>query len=218
MRLSVIFSIVLFSFAFLTSGCALKSTAVKNSGFFSDYTQLKSHDGFSAAKSFKEYDLSKHKTILISPLKVIAAVPKEQQSDSQRELYAKISQYVTNGYKREIEKNTELRIVDVKEGDTLILESAISAVEVHFDESSWSQFTPIAMDVTVTSYNSYAEGNVRILGEKRIIKSSTKETLFESMEIIKDKKITAESEVLKFEDIKPALDEWIELTVKYFKK
>lgn len=217
MRLSVIFSIVLFVFAFLTSGCALKSTASKNSGFFSDYRELKSDDGFSASKSFKEYDVSKYKTVLISPLKVISAVPKEQQSDLQRELYEKISQYVTNGYKREIQNTTELRLIDVEEKDTLVLESAISAVEVHFDDNSWNQFTPIAMDVTVTSYNSYADGNVRILGEKRIIESSTKETLFESMEIIKDKKIIAESEVLKFEDIKPALDEWIELTVKSFK-
>jgi len=217
LRLSIIFGIALFAFSFLTSGCALKSTAAKNSGFFNDYEGFKTQDGFSALKSSKEYDASKYKRVLISPVEVIAAVPKEQQSDSQRELYGKISQYVTNGYKREIQKNTNFKLADMKDGDTLVFESAISAVEVHFDDKNWNQFTPIAMDVTVTSYNSYADGNVRMLGEARLLESATGETLFESMEILKDEKIISEGESLEFEDIKPALDKWIELSAEYFK-
>ena len=216
MKLSTIFTLALSVFAFLTSGCAGKSVAAKNSGFFNDYTQLKSSDGLSAAKSFKEYDISKYKTVLISPVQVIAALPELEHSDSQRILYKKISEYVADGYKKEIQKNRNLKLVDIKGPDTLLLESAISAVEVHFDDKKWNQFSPIAMDVTVTSYNSYADGNVRILGEKRIIDAVTGESMFESMEIIKDEKIILEGETLKFENIKPALDKWIELAVKHF--
>jgi hypothetical protein len=199
---------------FLTTGCASKSVAAKNSGFFNDYSQLKSDDGLSAAKSFKEHDLSKYKTVLISPPQVIAALPQSELSDSKIELYKKISDYVAEGFAREIQKNSSLKVVDAKKPDTILLESAISAVEVHFDDKKWNQFSPIAMDITVTSFNSYLDGNVRILGEKRIVDATTGETLLESMEIIKDEKIILNSETLKFENIKPALDKWIELAVK----
>ncbi|MBE0513892.1 DUF3313 family protein [Sulfurimonas sp.] len=216
MKLSTTFTVALIAFAFLINGCAGKSVAAKNSGFFNDYTQLKSSDGLSATKSFKEYEISKHKTVLISPAQVIATIPEAQQSDPQTMLYKKISEYVTEGYKSEIQKNSNFKVVDMKEQDTIVLESAISAVEVHFDDKKWNQFSPIAMDVTVTSYNSYADGNVRILGEKRIVDATTGESMFESMEIIKDEKIILDDETLKFENIKPALDKWIELTVKHF--
>ncbi len=214
MKLSTIFAIALSAFALLTSGCASKNVAAKNSGFFNDYSQLQSSGDLSAAKSFKEYEISKYKTVLISPVQVIAAVPQSEQSDSQKELYKKISEYVTNGYKREIQDKTDFRVVDMKEQNSVILESAISTVEVHFDDKKWNQFSPIAMDVTVTSYNSYADGNVRILGEKRIVDATTGETLLESMEIIKDEKIILEGETLEFENIRPAIDKWIELAVK----
>lgn len=216
MKLSTTFAVALIAFAFLINGCAGKSVAAKNSGFFNDYTQLKSSDGLSAMKSFEEYEISKYKTVLISPIQIIAAIPEAQQSDSQRILYKKISDYVTEGYKSEIQKNSNFKVVDTKEQDTIVLESAISAVEVHFDDKKWNQFSPIAMDVTVTSYNSYADGNVRILGEKRIVDATTGESMFESIEIIKDEKIILEGETLNFENIKPALDKWIELAVKHF--
>lgn len=216
MKLSTIYTVALIAFAFLISGCAGKNVAAKNSGFFNDYSQLQSSDGFSATKSFKEYDISKYKTILVSPAQVIAAVPRAEQSDSQKRLYKKISEYATEGYKREIRKNSEFKLVDTKEQDTIVLESAISAVEVHFDDKKWNQFSPIAMDVTVTSFNSYIYGNVRVLGEKRIVDATTGEAILESMEIIKDEKIILDSEILKFKNIKPALDKWIELAVKHF--
>ncbi len=216
MKLSTICAVALLAFTFLVSGCAGKSVAAKNSGFFNDYSQLQSNDGLSATKSFKEYDISKYKTVLISPVQVIAAVPQSEQSDSQKELYKKISEYVTNGYKREIQDKTDFRVVDMKEQNSVILESAISTVEVHFDDKKWNQFSPVAMDITVTSYNSYVEGNVRVLGEKRIVNAVTGETMFESMEIIKDEKIILDGETLEFENIRPALDKWIELAVKHF--
>lgn len=216
MKLSTIFALALSVFALLTSGCASKNVAAKNSGFFNDYSQLKSGDGFSAAKSFKEYDISKYKTVLISPVQVIAALPQTEQSDSQKSLYKKISEYVTEGYKKEIQKNTGFKLVEIKESDSIILESAISTVEVHYDDKSWNQFSPIAMDITVTSYSSYADGNVRVLGEKRIIDAATGETMFESMEIIQDEKIILDGDTLEFENIRPALDKWIELIVKHF--
>lgn len=109
-------------------------------------------------------------------------------------------------------------LAETKSSNTLKLESAISTVEVHFDDDKWNQFSPISMDITVTSYNSYADENVRILGEKRIVDSVTQEVLFESMDIIKDEKISLNGDTLEFQNIKPALDRWIEHIKNYFAK
>lgn len=218
MKFSTIFAVVFSTFALLTSGCASKNVDAKNSGFFKEYESFSSHNNYTAQKALKDFDMSKYKAVFISPVLVISAVPEAQQTPSQKKLYREMAEYVMDGYKREISKNSGFIIVDVKDADTVVLESAISAVEVHFEDEKWNQFSPIAMDVTVNSYNSYVDENVRILGEKRIVDSSTGETMFESMEIVKDEKIVLSGESLEFENIKPALDRWIDQVKNYFTK
>lgn len=199
------------------SGCASKSTDAKNSGFFKEYESFSAPKGYTAQRASKDFDISKYKTVLISPVLVIPAVPETQQTPSQKKLYKEIAEYVRDGYKREITKSGYM-LVDTKGADTLVLESAISAVEVHFEDEKWNQFSPIAMDVTVTSYNSYVDENVRILGEKRIVDAVSGETMFESMKIIKDEKIILSGESLEFENIRAALDRWIEQVKNSFAK
>ncbi|MDQ1244140.1 MAG: hypothetical protein QG565_480 [Campylobacterota bacterium] len=217
MKLSIIISIALSVFALLISGCAGKSMDAKNSGFFKEYKGFESPNGYAAQKASKDFDISKYKTVFVSPVKVISSIPDAEQSPSQKRLYKEISDYVRDGYKREISKSGYM-LVDTKGADTLVLESAISAVEVHFDDEKWNQFSPIAMYVTVNSYNSYMDESVRILGEKRILDSLSGEAVFESMEIIKDEKIILSGESLEFENIKPALDRWIEQVKNHFVK
>jgi hypothetical protein len=217
LKVSTIFAIALSAFALLMSGCASKNMDAKNSGFFKEYESFGTPNGYSAQKASKDFDMSKYKTVFISPVLVISAVPEAQLTPSQKKLYKEIAEYVADGYKREITKNGYM-LVDTKGADTLVLESAISAVEVHFEDEKWNQFSPIAMDVTVNSYNSYMDENVRILGEKRIIDAVSGETMFESMEIIKDEKIILSGESLEFENIKRALDKWIEQVKDRFAK
>lgn len=207
MKLQAVFGTVVLGLMFLMSGCAGKNVDAKNSGFFKDYTQLKSTD---------KVKLSKYKTILIAPTQVMSTIAPKEQTDSQKRLYKEISDYLDEGYKRELQKSSKYKVVEKEGADTLIFESAVSAVEVHFDDKKWNQFSPIAMDITVTSYNSYMDENVRILGEKRIVDSTTGEVLIESMDIIKDKKIILNGDTLEFKEIKPALDVWIEHVKNYF--
>lgn len=204
-------------FALVMSGCAGKSVEAKNSGFFEEYESFTAPNGYTAQRVPKDFDMSKYKTVFISPVLVISAVPEAQQTASQKRLYKEIAEYVAEGYKREISKSGYM-LVDTKGADTLVLESAISAVEVHFEDEKWNQFSPIAIDLTVNSYNSYMDENVRILGEKRIVDATSGETLFESMEIIKDEKIVINGESLEFENIKSALDRWIEQVKNRFAK
>ncbi|MBW6488824.1 DUF3313 family protein [Sulfurimonas sp.] len=215
MKISTIFAVSLSVFALLMSGCASKSMDAKNSGFFKEYGSFERSNSYAAQRVSKDFDMSKYKAVFISPVLVISAVPEAQQSASQKKLYNEIAEYVMDGYKKEIAKSGYI-LVDAKGADTVVLESAISAVEVHFEDEKWNQFSPIAMDVTVNSYNSYIDENVRILGEQRILDSVTPETMFESMEIIKDEKILLNGESLEFENIKPALDRWIEQVKNHF--
>ncbi|OHD96662.1 MAG: hypothetical protein A3E21_01215 [Sulfurimonas sp. RIFCSPHIGHO2_12_FULL_36_9] len=218
MKLQKILSVAVFGVMFLMNGCAGKSVEAKNTGFFKDYEQFGNSAGLSATKSSKDVDMSKYKTVFVSPVEVISAIPQEQQTPLQKKLYKEISDYLTDGYKKEIQKSARYMLAETKSPNTLKLESAISTVEVHFDDDKWNQFSPIAMDITVTSYNSYADENVRILGEKRIVDSVTQEVLFESMDIIKDEKISLNGDTLEFQNIKPALDRWIEHIKNYFAK
>jgi hypothetical protein len=218
LKLQAIFGVTLLGLALLMSGCAGKRVDVKNSGFFKDYDELHSSDNYSAQKSLKEFDMSKYKTILIAPVLVIPAISIEQQTPSQKKLYKEISDYLSDGYKREIQSSKRYKLVETKGADTLILETAVSTVEVHFEDEKWNQFSPIAMDITVTSYNSYIDENVRVLGEKRIVDAATGEILAESMNIVKDEKIILNSDALEFREIKPALDSWIAHIRNYFSK
>lgn len=218
LKLQTILSVAVFGAMFLISGCAVKSVEAKNTGFFKDYAQFGNSVDFSATKISKQVDMSKYKTVFVSPVEVIPAIPQEQQTLLQKKLYKEISDYLTAGYKKEIQKSEKYMLVETKSSNTIKLESAVSTVEVHFDDDKWNQFSPIAMDITVTSYNSYADGNVRILGEERISDSVTQEVLFESMDIIKDEKIILNGDTLEFQNIKPALDKWIEHIKNYFAK
>lgn len=217
MKISTIFAIALSAFALLMSGCASKNVDAKNSGFFKEYESFESPNGYTAQKASKDFDMSKYKAVFISPVLVISAVSEAELTPSQKKLYKEISEYVMDGYKREISKSGYM-LTDTKGADTLVLESAISAVEVHFEDEKWNQFSPIAMDVTVNSYNSYMDENVRILGEKRIVDAVSGESMLESMEIIKDEKIILSGESLEFENLRPALDRWIEQVKNSFAK
>lgn len=201
---------------FLMSGCADKNAHLKNTGFLNSYEELESGDSFSASKMANNADIASYNKLYIAPIKVVFGTLENRESVEQKKLSNEISEYVKAGYIREIKKSKKYKIVETADADTLVLESAISAVETHLDDKKWNQFSPIAMDITVTSYNSYADGNVRILGEKRISVGESSTPLFESKNIMKDEKISLQGDTLEFEDVKEALDGWIEHVKSYF--
>lgn len=217
MKLQTIIISTILSVAFFMSGCVSKSIQVDNSGFFKDYEKFeKSNDSTRKISSLS--DMSVYKNIIISPVQVISGIPLDKQTPSQKILYKEISEYLTSEYKKEIQKANRYVLTDIKGPNTLKLESAISAVEVHYDDEKWNQFSPVSIGVTVVSYNSYMDENVRILGEKRLVDSQSTELLSAEMSIQKNKKIIMKQEYLKFEDIKPSLDSWLGELKKDFSK
>jgi ribosomal protein S17E len=211
--------------AFLMSGCASKnlytnSSGFFNSGFFKDYEQLNKQIKPKASEVQSKHvaGLSTYKNIIIAPVKIISSIPKEQQTESQKNLYKSISGYLTSKYKVELANGLKYALVEEPSKSTLVLETAISAVEVHFDDASWYQFSSIPMGLTEVSSNIYMNKDVRILGEKRLVDSQTGAVLNRSMNIIRDATISVDSDNLEFKNIRPALDGWVEQLKKDFAK
>lgn len=217
MKLETIFISAVLSVAFLMSGCAGKSVTAGNTGFFKDYEKFEQSND-SSKQFISGIDMTGYKKIIIAPVEVVSVIPEDKQTPSQKKLYKEISEYLSAGYKKEIEKSGRYTISETKGPNTLKLESAISAVEVHFDDDRWNQFSPVSIGVTVVSYNAYMDEDVRILGEKRLVDAQTGEVLVSSMNIQKDEKITLKHDNLEFEDVKPALDSWLEQLKKDLSK
>ncbi len=204
---TILLSVAL-GFSLFMNGCSSKNVAVTDSGFFEDYTQFKN-------KTQTTIDLSQYKSIIVTPVQVISYIPLEKQTPAQKKLYTDISEYLTSEYKKIILANNRYTITEAVGESTLSLETAISTVEVHFDDKNWNQNAPIPMALNVVSFNSYMDEDVRILAEKRLVDSATKKVLTKSLNLQKDSVVTINSEVLVFENVKPALDSWLqELTIQ----
>lgn len=203
MRLQILAVGIVISIVFLVSGCSSRTLQVKNSGFFEDYTNLDSSESNKA-------DLSKYKNIIVAPVLVISSIPDDKQTPLQKKLYKEISEYLTAAYKKEIENSEKFKLTETKSADTLKLESAVSAVEVHFDDNKWDNFTPITMGLNVVSYNAYMDEDVRILGESRLVDSQNKEVLRSSRKIQNSERIIVKNNSLDFSGVKKALDGWVE--------
>jgi len=220
LKLNSLLISAIFGVMFFINGCASRDMQAKNSGFFKDYQEFENSynsDG-SMLQSSPKSDMSKYRNILVTPVEVISAIEESKQTDSQKKLYKQISDYLTAEYKNEIEKSTKYKLTQIKGSNTLKLESAISTVEVHFDDKRWNQLSPISMGITVVSYNSYLDEDVRLLYEKRLVDSVSGEVLERSINIVKDKKIVVENDYLDFKDFKLPLDSLLSHIKKQFSK
>ena len=101
---------------------------------------------------------------------------------------------------------------------TLVFEGAVSAVEVHFDDMQWYQFTPITLGLTGIARATYVDGAVRILGEGRFYDGTTGKLLLSAMTLQKGQEVSTDADKLVFADVKPALDVWLKRTNKNLAK
>ncbi len=202
MKLQTTLIATIATLAFMMSGCASKNMQAQNSGFFDDYKQF---DKQTDAKP----SLEKYEKIIVIPVKVISIISQEEQTPKQKKLYEEIANYLNILYKKDIEASGSYEIVDAASPNTLILETGISAVEVHLDDEKWNQLSPVTLDLNVVSYNAYMDEDVRILGEMRLIDANTDEVIYRGLNIQKDSAIVIAGDSLELEDIKPALDSWL---------
>jgi len=213
MKLSSLLSAALLGSIVLMSGCVSKTVAPNNTGFFKTYEGLDGKHGKfekSTIEIAPEADFAHFKNVYVSPVSVISGVSQERMTAQQKELYLKMAEYVREGYKKEIKNNGIYTLVEDKNSkDTLTLDIALSAVEVHFDDNTWYQLTPIELGLTGISSATYLDGAVRILGESRLTDVSNGKVLLRTMTLQKGEEIGVQSSSLSFDDVKPALDAWL---------
>lgn len=209
MKIKTVLKGALLSVLVLMSGCASKTVYQEQTGFLDDYKMLISNNS-SQDKMVRRYsneDLSVLNKVNVKAVNVISGIPEAEQTKEQKKLYAEVSAYVTEGLKKAIREEKGLTLTDRSEKDTLDLELAVSAVEVHLNDPTWNQFSRTALGINVVSYGVYLDEAVRILVESRI---STDDILHaQSMRTLKDHSIQIEGNILGFEDVKPALDMWL---------
>lgn len=189
------------------SGCASKMEAPQNSGFFENYKEFKNDSNVleNPAK------LSRYKKVYVEDVVVLPAIANGEQTNEQKNLYIEISKYATARLKEALKfKNT-----DTKSKDTVILSSALSASEVHFDDNSWNQYSPLSLGITVVSLNAYLEDSARLVGEYRL---DGDVTLAKSRNLIKDPSISLNGDFLTLEDLKKPIDAWVDIVASEINK
>ena len=213
MKIKIVIIYMLAIAVLIVSGCSNKSMQQKNSGF------LKSYEGLEEAnKNFEGRhvrimpgaDFTKYENIYVAPVEIVSGIVEGEQTPSQKKLFQEISEYLIEGYKKEIKKSGLYTVVEDKNTpNTILFEGAISAVEVHFDDMSWYQFTPITMAVTAAARSSYVDAAVRILGEGRLVDNESGKVLVRMMSLQKGEEVKTKADELVFKDVKPALDVWL---------
>lgn len=206
-----LFTSIILGVTLFISGCANKDMQAKESGFFKNYDKLEKQKNMSIAKAYisPDADFSKYRYIYVAPVKIISAIPKDEQTYKQKLLFTKMEDYITNRYKEVIKDGTNYTLVDTpSKENTLVFESAISAVEVHYDDLSGMDVMPMMFVVKMIK-RSGSDANVRILGESRLSDGSTKEVLVNMIELHKGEKVNVEADEIGFKDVKIALDDWM---------
>lgn len=206
------------SLAFFIGGCANRSMENQNSGFLKDYDGLDENPQFEGAmvRVMPGADFTKYQNVMVAPVQVISNIPESEATAAQKKLFVQISNYLTAGYIQNLKNDGSYNIVDVAGPDTMKFEVAISAVEVHFDDMQWYQFTPVTLGLTVVARTTYVDQSVRILGEARITDSTSGEVLLRAMGLQEGEEVGTEADQLLFADVKPALDTWLKRSSKRF--
>ena len=212
-----IVSIITIAMALLMMGCANRDMQAKNSGFLKNYDKLQDHEQLETTRIHiaPGADFTAYENIYVEQVQVISAIPEKDWTPEQKILFEKISTYLTNGYKKSMLEGTGYRLVeDKKTPKTIVFEGAISAVEVHFDDMQWYQFTPITLGVTAVARGTYIDASVRILGEGRFTDAKTGKVLLRAMSLQKGEEVGTDADRLVFKDLKPGLDAWLKNTDK----
>ena len=216
MKLQIVVISALVGAALLMSGCANKDLQEKNSGFLKSYEGLDEHEKYegSMIRIMPGADFTQYENIMVSPVQIVSGIPENEQTPAQKKLFKEVSEYLTNGYKEEIKKNGVYNLVETEGPKTIKYEVGISAVEVHFDDMQWYQFSPISLGLTVAARSTYVDKAVRILGEGRLVDTETGKVLMRAMSLQKGEEVGTDADQLVFKDVKPALDAWLKRSTK----
>lgn len=208
MKITTLF--IVFALTALVSGCASQQPHQNRSGFLGSYAffEQAGSDKVYYFETLEGADLSTYRKILVPEIKLIPNT--KRQSSQENILYDQISSYTSAAYRQNIIKNSaNYTLVDVAQVDTMIIEIALSMVEVHPDDKDWDNLSALALSLNPQTFMSYKEGDARLLVEARISDAISGKVLARSIRIVMEEKVSLHAEQLQFQDLQPALDRWL---------
>jgi hypothetical protein len=202
-------SLVLSS-ALLLAGCASKTpTPSQYSGFLSDYSQLQPAQSASGAPVMRwvsaDFNIENYRSVLVErPQFYPAPTPHSQVS---QQTLDDIALYLQQAIRLELAGR--LRVVEHADRETLVLRSAITAVNLSPEGLKVYEVVPVAL---VAAAASTAAGtrdlNTEVYVELEAIDGRTSQPMTRVVRKGHGLKLENDSTQLQLKDIKPALDTW----------
>lgn len=194
----------------MLSGCASNTTQPSQySGFLDDYSQLRPAQSASGVPVMRwvspDFKLENYRSVLvIRPVFHPAPAPSDQVS---QQTLDEITAYLQQAMKLELAGR--LRIVEQADRDTLVLRTAISAIDLSPEGLKVYEVIPIAL---VTAAASTAAGtrdlDTDIYVELEAIDGGNSQPMARVVRKGHGLQLENDSTQLRLKDIKPVLDEW----------
>jgi len=201
--------LLLISLAF--AACSTTQTYHNRTGFFKSYDEFKPVAQNSSLFFNKEedVDLSTYDKIFIPEVLVLPHTVHATAEDNK--LYTQIAAYSTAAYTKNIIKNSaNYQVVDVAQKDAMVMQIALSMVEVHPEDKNWDQLSALPFTLDASTYSAYSEGNARLLIEARISDAMSGKLLARSMRIVMEEEVKVHDDThIQFKDVQTALDRWL---------
>lgn len=198
------------SASLLLAGCASKTQSPSQySGFLSDYSQLQPAQSASGVAVMRwvspDFKIDNYSSVLVEkPLFYPAATPSAQVS---QQTLDDIASYLQQAIRLELAGR--LRIVEQADRDTLVLRSAITAVNLSPEGLKVYEVIPIAL---VAAAASTAAGtrdlNTAIYVEMEVIDGNNSQPMARVVRKGHGLQLENDSTQLRLKDLTPALDEW----------
>lgn len=198
------------SVTLLLAGCASKTTQPSQySGFLSDYSQLQPAQSASGAPVMRwvspDFKAQNYRSVLVEkPVFYPAPTPSEQVS---QKTLNDIASYLQQAM--QLELAGQYRVVEQADQDTLVLRSAISAVNLSAEGLKVYEVVPVALLAAAASTAAGTRDlNTNIYVELEAIDGRNSQPMARVVRKGHGLQLENDSTQLSLKDIKPALDVW----------
>ncbi len=194
----------------LLAGCASQTTQPSQySGFLADYSQLQSATSASGAPVMRwvspDYKASNYRSVYIEkPVFYPTPTPSDQVSQA---VLNEISEYLYQAMRRELQGS--MTVVNQPDMDSLVLRSAITAVDVSTEGLKVYEVIPIALVVAAASTAAGTRDRTsEIYVEMEGIDARTSKPMLRVVRKGHGQDLENSSTQLTLKTLKPALDVW----------
>lgn len=194
----------------LLAGCASQTpTPSQYSGFLSDYTQLQPAQSASGAPVMRwvspDFKPENYRSVLVErPLFYPAPTPDAQVS---QQALDEIALYLQQAMRLELAGR--MRVVEHPDADTLVLRSAITAVNLSPEGLKVYEVVPVALLAAAASTAAGTRDlNTEIYVELEVIEARNSQPMARVVRKGHGLQLENDSTQLRLKDIKPALDVW----------